>query len=175
MFEATWSRNARVAAQLGAVALVLVSTSSATLWLVRHGALNGDIAPVYAEQPPDAIGTVLDAVHGKDIARDERILTTHEDIAQLGFLVAGRDWRKNSGYLLDRERVEHERAVRLRAFPSLTEADLDALRVTFVFITEREARAVPALEDPARFQRLPGDVVVRGVHWILYRRRERSE
>ncbi len=162
--------GARALARGLAVVVALVSTSSASVWLLRHGALNGVIAPAYREFPPDAIGTVLDDAHGREIGRDERFLTSHEDIAQLGFLVAGRDWRKNPSYLLDRARADRLHAARRRVFPRLTEADLDVLGVSLVFVTEREARALPALDDAARFTRVPGDVVVRGAHWRLYRR-----
>jgi hypothetical protein len=172
------SRNKNFAA----LAIVLVSIASATLWLVRHGPLNGIIAPAYTELPPDPVALALDAAHGADIGPRDRVLTTHDEIAQLGFLVVGHDWRKaERGLLVDRTRVDREHQRGHFALTRLDDAGLHELGVRFLFLEDRElamlqpdARA--ALDDTAhaRFERL-SDVDVSGTAWRLYRVREVHE
>ncbi|HEY4222233.1 MAG TPA: hypothetical protein VGO62_12845 [Myxococcota bacterium] len=150
-----FSRARGVVLPVVGLAIVLASLSSALLWLVRHGPLNGVVAPAYTELPPDPVGVALSEHDGDRIGPRDLVLTTHDDIAQLGFLVAGHDWRKaEHGYLLDRDRVDRAHALVHSALYALDRAALGELSVAWIFLSERELRA---LQPDARVRLADGD------------------
>lgn len=158
-----------------AVILLLLSTSSGALWLLRHGPLNGVIAFRYALSPPNPVGRALHERYGDEIGPRERVLTTTTGIWHHGFFVAGADWRApdGRGFIVDRARADRERRVAVRAFRELGRDDLRALQVSWVLLGPKEVARLSragaaALHDPARFEK-KDDLVVGGDRYVLRR------
>jgi hypothetical protein len=159
------------------VVLLVAWTVSGALWLVRHGPLNGVVAFRYALAPPSAVGAALRDSFGDDIGPRERVLTRATDIWQLGFLVAGADWRAKDGrgFLLDRARADENLARARRAFVDMSPADLAALEVRWVLLSQKDVAALSpagrARLDGDAFEK-KGDVVVAGQRYGLWRVKE---
>lgn len=157
------------------VGLVAVNTFAGFFWVLRSGPLNEIVAPGAGRQPPDQLAVALDAAYRDVIPAEARILTSAGEVFQLGFRVVGANWRWiGTGYILDRERLDAERAVAVRALQTFQQPDLDALEVDFIVLHERGLRGVSdegraALGDVTRFERL-ADVPLRNDHLEVYRR-----
>lgn len=127
---------------LAAAASVVVCLAGCA-WLLRFGPLNGVLAPPYTERGPDAVAVALDAKAGSRIGLS-LVLTSHSELHELGFGVAGYDWRRaSSSYLVDRERRDRLTALRQRALATMAEEDVAATGARFVFLSESELRALP--------------------------------
>lgn len=127
-----------------AVIILAASTWSGALWLLRHGPLNGVVAARYTERGPDRVGVALLAAHGGTIGARARVLTTHTDVHQAGFLVEGADWRRGGeGYRLDRAAQDRAHARALRALRTLQPADLLATGADLVLVRGEVPSAAP--------------------------------
>lgn len=139
-----------------AVAIAALSMAAASFWLLRHGPLNGVVAPFYGLREPSALGRALLAAAGDRIGPRDVVLTARTDIWQLGFHVAGAGRAQAQGQLIDLARADERQRIALRALRSFAAEDLDALSVDWV-LTDKEL-------PPERFAR---DVDVLDQH--LYR------
>jgi hypothetical protein len=163
------------AMRITALVLLLASTASGALWLLRHGPFNGVIAFRYAFPPSSELGKSLLDAHGEEIAPRDRVLTSATEIWHHGFLLPGTDWRHKDAYgqLVDRAEAEARTAIARRALRRLAPEDLAALEVSWLLLGERDLKALTpagraALEDPQRFE-LRGELSVRGARWQLFR------
>ena len=137
------------------VAVVFVSCWSGTFWLLRHGPLQGVVAPAARERSIDAIATVVDDVCGHAVPGRARVLASRRSLWQAGWLVPGNDWRATrdtKALLLDRDRVDVDLARWTTALTTLDDAALHELDVDVVALEGPERRRHAAVLAGPRFR-----------------------
>ncbi len=145
------SRLPRVLAAI----VVVVSCWSGALWLVRHGPLQGVIAPVARERSIDPFAARLDDACGDVVPARARVWSSRRTLWQAGWLVPGTDWRSSRdtrALLLDRERVDGDVAAWMRASRDLDAAALSHLVVDYVVVDASHAARLSPNLDAGRFQ-----------------------
>jgi hypothetical protein len=154
----------RLPRRLG-VAIVVVSCWSGAFWLLRHGPLQGVVAPAARERGVDAVATLVDDVCGDLVPGRARVLASRRSLWQAGWLVPGNDWRATrdtKALLLDRDRVDADLAHWTTALASLDDEALHDLDVDVVALEGRERRRHAAVLAGPRFRERcrVGDTVV---------------
>jgi hypothetical protein len=145
--------------------VVVVSCWSGVFWLLRHGPLQGVVAPAARERGVDATATVVDDICGAQVPGSARVFASRKTLWQAGGLVPGTDWRANrdtQALLLDRARVDADVAARAKVSATLDEEALRALDVGFIALEERDRRRHVAVLAGPRFHEVcrVGDTVV---------------
>jgi hypothetical protein len=130
-----------------ACGLFALSIASASFWLLRHGPLNGVIAPSYGLNAPSPLGKALLARAGDRIGTRDVVLTSRIDIWQLGFHVAGAGRQAAKGQLIDLLRADERHRIAQRALRTFERRDLEALSVDWVLTRESVPAERFALED----------------------------
>lgn len=147
------------------IAVIIVSCWSGAFWVLRHGPLQGVVAPAARERGVDAVATVVDDVCGGVVPGRARVLASRRSLWQAGWLVPGNDWRATrdtKALLLDRGRVDADVARWTTALASLDDEALRALDVDVVALEGRERRRHAAAIVGPRFREMcrVGDTVV---------------
>jgi hypothetical protein len=144
----------RLPRRLG-VAVVLVSCWSGAFWLLRHGPLQGVVAPAARERGVEGVATVVDEVCGDIVPGRARVLASRRSLWQAGWLVPGSDWRATrdtKALLLDRDRVDTDLARWTRALATLDDEALRELDVDIVVLEGRERRHHASILAGPRFR-----------------------
>jgi FtsH-binding integral membrane protein len=97
--------------------LFAVTCWSGVLWMLRHGPLQGVIAPPVPERGIPAWVSDVDDSCGHHIPPRARVWATDLDIALAGYLAPGMDWRTNrdtAALLIDRAAADEARDQRRR-------------------------------------------------------------
>lgn len=131
-------------------AMLALSCWSGAFWLLRHGPLQGLVAPAAREFPPDPWAVSVDEVCGSAVNGRSPVLSSRLSLSQVGWLVPGTPWRHSRdtvALLIDREAADRQTADRDRALQALTRTDADAagivddamaaLGTRFVVVDER--------------------------------------
>jgi hypothetical protein len=154
----------RLPRRVGAV-VVVASCWSGAFWLLRHGPLQGVMAPAAREQGIDAGAALLDEVCGHAVPGRARVLASRRSLWQAGWLVPGNDWRATRdtrALLLDRDRVDADVAAWARARASLDDEALRQLGVAYLALDGPDRRRHAASLASPRFREMcrVGDTVV---------------
>jgi hypothetical protein len=150
-----------------AVVIIVLALScwSGVFWLLRHGPLQGVVAPAARERGIDATASVVDDTCGHLIPGTARVFASRKNLWQAGWLVPGTDWRSSRdtrALLLDRARVDADIAAWTRAQASLDDEALRQIDVAYVALDGRDRRRHAATLASPRFRELcrAGDTVV---------------
>ena len=159
-------------------AMLALSCWSGAFWLLRHGPLQGLVAPAAREFPPDPWAVSVDEACGSAVNGRSPVLSSRLSLSQVGWLVPGTPWRHSRdtvALFIDREAADRQTADRDRALQALTRTDADAagivvdamaaLGTRFVVVDERaEQRLQQGLRRFALRCRAP--------HGAVYDRRD---
>jgi hypothetical protein len=152
--------------RVGAVIVVVVSCWSGALWLLRHGPLQGVIAPVDRERSIDPFAAHLDDACGDVVPGRARVWSSRRTLWQAGWLVPGTDWRSSRdtrALLVDRDGVDRDVAAWTRASANLDAAPLALLDVDFVVVDTAAASRLSRVLGSDRFS-----VLCRAADGVVY-------
>lgn len=120
--------------------IVVISCWSGGFWLLRHGPLQGVVAPPARERPLDGFAVAVDDACGPLVPGRARVFSTTRSLWQVGWLVPGTPWqtsRDTMALLLDRPRVDEDVAAWTRAFRALDAETLAGFGADAVVIDDR--------------------------------------
>jgi len=175
---AALARHAQRPIALRAVlGVVLVASCwSGAFWLLRHGPLQGIVAPAAREQGPDPWAVAIDEACGAAVDGRSRVLSTRLSLGQVGWLVPGTPWRASRdtvALLIDRDLADGCTAARDRALKALGDDDRSAFNDAMAVLGTRMVVVDDAAER--RFRRALGPerftLLCRAPHGAVYERR----
>jgi hypothetical protein len=161
-------------AVLGVV--LAVSCWSGAFWLLRHGPLQGIVAPAAREQGPDPWAVAVDEACGAVVDGRSRVLSNRLSLGQVGWLVPGTPWRASRdtvALLIDRDLADRFATARDSALKGLSDADSNAfddaaavLDTHLLVLDDAAERRFRRALAPDRFT-----LLCRAPHGAVYERR----